>query len=250
MARPASLPAGLLAGTTPISSSASQLLPVIEALAPLFPGKALQRGTVLLVDTGSGYGGATTLSMALVAAATSAGSWCVAIGFGDPGVLAIGELGVDLDHLAIVPRPGHRWASIAATALDGTDLVLLRLPFPARPSMAHNLVARARERRAVLIVLAAEKAWPEGPDLLIRVEKWAWSGVGVGHGYLSTRRATLTAFGRRAATRPERLQVWLPGPTGAVVSEMAHHPASASLLCGAGSLGPTPGGFGPSSSGR
>src|SRR5580698_5290151 len=162
MAPVASLPAGLLAETTPTSSSDSQLLPVAEALAPLFPGRGLQRGTVLLVDTGPGHAGATTLAIALVAAATCAGSWCVAIGFRDPGVLAIGELGLDLDHLAIVPRPGHKWAEIAATALDGVDLVLLRLPFPARASMARNLVARARERRAVLVVLADQKSWPEG----------------------------------------------------------------------------------------
>ena len=63
------------------------------------------------------------MSMALVAAASVAGSWCVAIGFGDPGVVAMGELGVDLDHLAIVPRPGHSWAGITATALDGVDVV-------------------------------------------------------------------------------------------------------------------------------
>jgi hypothetical protein len=228
-----SLPAGLAARAVPISASRSQLLPVTDALTPLLPGRGLQRGTVLVVDTGavrsglpssdgdSGHGGATTLSMALVAAASVAGSWCVAIGFGDPGVVAMAELGVNLDRLAIVPRPGHSWADVTAIALDGVDIVVLRLPFPARPAMARNLAARARERRAVLIVLAGEKAWPEGPDLLMRVEDGQWAGMGEGHGHLRTRRATVMAVGRRAAARPVRCRLWLPGPEGTVVPELA-----------------------------
>jgi hypothetical protein len=232
MVRSASLPAGLVAGTTPVSASASQLLPVIDALAPMLPGRGLQRGTVITVDAGSGFGGATTLSFALIAAATSAGSWCTAVGLEHPGVLAISELGVDLEHLAIVPRPGHRWAGVVASALDGVDLVLLRLPFPARPAMARKLAARARERRAVLVVLAKEKSWPEGSDLSMRLDGGTWVGVGDGHGHLSTRQVTVTVVGRRAAARPVRRRLWLPGPTGAVVPDMAHHPASTSVLCG------------------
>jgi hypothetical protein len=187
----------------------------------------------LLVDTGTTRGnrlsdvpegpapkpaprGATTLSMALAAAATSSGSWCLAVGFDNPGLAAMAELGIDLDHLAIVPRPGPRWAGVVSTALDGVDLVLLRLPFPARPQMARRLAARARERRAVLIVLAGEKAWPEGPDLLLRVEDGAWNGLGEGHGHLSSRLATVVASGRRGASRPVRRRLWLPGGSGAV----------------------------------
>lgn len=228
------LPERLVARALPTSASATQILPVIDALAPLLPGRGLQRGTVLVVDTGaarrgptpsgeggSGHGGATTLSMALIAAASAAGSWCAAIGFGDPGVVAMDELGVDLDHLAIVPRPGHNWAGVTATALDGMDIVVLRLPFPARPAMARNLAARARERRGVLIVLAGEKAWPEGPDLLMRVEDGQWAGLGEGHGHLRTRRATVMAVGRRAAARPVRCRLWLPGPQGKVIPELA-----------------------------
>ncbi len=233
------LPTRLVTSALPTSASRTQLLPVSDALAPLLPGRGLQRGTVLLVDTGaaravrplsgpgssggSGPGGATTLSMALVAAATTAGSWCVAVGLEDAGVVAMSELGVDLEHVAIVPRPGHNWAGVVSTALDGVDVVLLRLPFPARPAMARNLAARARERRAVLVVLAGERAW-EGPDLLLRVEDAAWTGLGDGHGNLRTRRATVMAVGRRAAARPVRCRLWLPGPTGAVVPEMTLDP--------------------------
>jgi hypothetical protein len=231
-ARPA-LPAVLAASATPTSTSATQLLPVTDALAPLLSGGGLQRGTTILVDTGAarsdpgrgdpgalGPGGATTLSMALVAAASAAGAWCLAAGFEDPGVVAMAELGVDLDHLVLVPRPGHSWAEVVAIALSGFEVVLLRLPFPARPAMARNLAARARERRAVLIVQAGCKAWPEGPDLRMHVEEACWAGMGEGHGNLRRRRATVTAVGRRAAARPVRRRLWLPGPGGAVVPDV------------------------------
>jgi hypothetical protein len=238
--RPA-LPANLAAGVAPTSASGTQLLPVIDALTPLLPRRGLQRGTVLRVDpvathgydTGSGTSagmgsGATTLSTALIAAATTSGSWCVTVGFADTGIAAMAEIGVDLEHMAMIPSPGHNWAGVVATALDGVDLVLLRLPFPARPSMARNLTARARERRAVLIVLATERSWPEGPDLTFRIEEGAWSGVGEGHGYLSARRATVVGVGRRAAARPVSRRLWLPGPKGTVVPETfsERHPAA------------------------
>src|ERR1700722_14147593 len=99
--RPA-LPEELVTRALPTSTSASQLLPVIDALAPLLPGRGLQRGTVLVVDTGAvrsglttrgewggpGCGGATTMAMALVAAASMAGSWCVADGVDDSELAA------------------------------------------------------------------------------------------------------------------------------------------------------------------
>jgi len=159
------------------------------------------------------------LSMALAVAASAAGAWCLAVGFEDPGVVAMAELGMDLDHVVLVPRPGHRWAEVTATALSGLDVVLLRPGFPARAAMARNLAARARERRSVLIVLAGQKAWPEGPDLRMRVEEACWAGMGEGHGNLRRRRATVTAVGRRAAARPVRSRLWLPGPAGAVVAD-------------------------------
>jgi hypothetical protein len=228
----ASIPVELRAEVAPVSSSASQLLPVTEALAPLLGGRGLERGSVLLVDTGTartnrlsrgwegpGAGGATTLSMALGVAASAAGSWCLAVGFNNAGLVAMAELGMDLDHLAIVHRPGHNWAEVVSAALDGMDLVILRLPFPARLTMARRLTALARRRRAVLIVLAGEKAWPEAPDLVFRVHDAGWGGVGEGHGHLKSRVATVVAVGRRGASRPVRRRLWLPGESGAVTAE-------------------------------
>jgi len=213
----------------PTSSSRDQLLPLLPALAPLFPRGGLQRGGVVAVGTGDGTpgaggggggsaapptGGGTTLGFALLAAA-SAASWCAAVGTADPGLVAFAELGVDLGHLVLVPRPGPRWAQVAATLLDGMDVVLVRPPGPVRPGVARQLAARARERRGVLVVLGS-RGWPEGADVQLTVEAGAWQGVEAGHGHLQGRHLEVLSSGRRAAARPVRVGLWLPAPSGRV----------------------------------
>jgi len=210
--------AALVARARPTSSSRDQLLPVLRALAPLLPGGGLQRGGVVAVDAGGpGAGGGTSLAFALLAAASTA-SWCAAVGTADPGIVALTEIGVDLEHLVLVPRPGPLWARAAATLLDGVDAVLVRPPGPVRPGMARRLAARARERRAVLVVLARPGGWPEGADVRLAVQEGAWEGVGTGHGHLRGRRVEVVATGRRAAARPVRVGLWLPTPAGPVTA--------------------------------
>ncbi len=219
------LEADLLARARPTSRSQDQLLPVLPVLAPLLPGGGLQRGTVVsvgaVVGTGAGISptadGTTTLAFALLAAATDTGSWCAAVGTADPGVVAIAELGVDLERLALVPHPGPRWAEVAAALLDGMDVVVVQPPGPVRPGVARRLAARARERRSVLITLVKGLGrWPEGPDVGLVVESGSWWGVDEGHGYLQGRRVELCGTGRRAAVRPVRVAMWLPSSTGAL----------------------------------
>jgi hypothetical protein len=222
----------LAALTRPTSSSRDQLLPVLPALAPLFPRRGLQRGGVVTVGIGDGSagaggggrgpaagaaGGGTTLGFALLAAASVA-SWCAAVGTADPGIVAWAELGVDLGHLVLVPCPGPRWAEAAAILFDGMDVVLVRPPGPVRPGVARRLAARARERRGVLVVLGA-RGWPEGADVQLTVEAGAWLGVEAGHGHLQGRRVEVVASGRRAAARPVRIDLWLPAPSGLVAAD-------------------------------
>jgi hypothetical protein len=222
----------LAARARPTSSSRDQLLPVVGALAPLFPRGGLQRGGVVTVGTGDGTpgaeggglsdarggaGGGTTLGFALLAAASTA-SWCAAVGMADPGMVACAELGVDLGHLVLVPRPGPLWAQVAATLFDGMDVVLVRPPGAVRPGVARRLAARARERRGVLVVLGA-RAWPEGADVQLTMEAGAWQGVEAGHGHLQGRHLEVLACGRRAAGRPVRVGLWLPAPSGQVVAD-------------------------------
>ena len=230
---------GVLTGTLaptatrvrPISARRDRLLPLLDPLACLFPDGGLQRGTVVAVDiangthtgpgarfTGTGAGGSTTLAFALLAAASATGSWCAAVGTADPGMLSVAELGVDLSHLALVPRPGPAWAEVTSTLLEGMDVVMTMPPWPTRLQVAHRLVARARERQAVLIVLGCRSWWPEGPETCLLVGEGVWHGVGRGHGHLLGRRVEVAAVGRRAATRPVGTALWLPASSGAVTT--------------------------------
>lgn len=212
----------------PASSSQTRLLPVVEPLVDLFPDRSLRRGSTIVVAGGGASGridgtstrgtagGETTLAMALLVRASQAGSWCAVIGLPDVGAVATHDLGVDLARFALVPRPGHAWAEAAAAMIDGTDLVVLCPPFPPRPAMARRLIARAKERRAVLVIVAGATEWPECPDIRLHIDAIRWDGVGRGEGYLRRRRMTVTATGRRSAARPTQRHLWLPSPTGSI----------------------------------
>ncbi len=208
--------------TRPIASSQTRLLPVTPPLAGLFPDGGLRRGSTLVVTglaagTSDGNaGGGISLAMALLAAASGAGSWCAFVGLPGLGAVAAHDLGIDLARLTVVPRPGAAWAEVTAALIDGVDVVALCPPSPPRPAVVRRLVARARERRAVLVVMPGRAGWPEHPDVHLRVNDMHWDGGGVGEGYLHRRRMTVTATGRRAAVRPRRQCLWLPSATGTV----------------------------------
>ncbi|HEV3266419.1 MAG TPA: hypothetical protein VG014_12910 [Acidimicrobiales bacterium] len=211
--------------TRPTSSSQTRLLPVAAPLDGLFPDRSLRRGSTIVVTGGGAVGGGVTLALALVARASQAGSWCAAVGIPGMGAVAARDLGIDLVRFALVPRPGPAWAEATAAMIDGADLVVLRPPFPPRPAMARRLIARAKERRAILIVLPGRAGWPECPDLRLTIDAIHWDGIGTGEGYLRRRRMTVTATGRRSATRPVVQQLWLPSPTGSIESLEASAPA-------------------------
>ncbi len=209
--------AALAERTRPVAASRTRLLPVLPALAGLLPDGALRRGSTLTVGR-PGDDGALSVALSLVAAASTSGSWCALVGHPGLGAVAAADLGVDLGRLALLPRPGAAWAEATATVLEGVDLVVLCPPFAPRPAMARRLVARARERHAVLIVVPDRAGWPEPPDLHLRVDEATWEGVDAGRGHLRRRRMTVTATGRRSAARPTHQRLWLPAPDGAVAA--------------------------------
>lgn len=216
-------PLGLLAERSrPVSSSQTRLLPVVPPLAGLLPDGALRRGSTIVVTglAGGGpngsAGGDIALALALAAAASGTGSWCAFVGMAGLGAVAAHDLGIDLARSAVIPRPGAAWAEVTAALIDGVDLVMLCPPFPPRPAMARRLVTRVRQHRSVLVVVGGRAGWPEPPDMHLGVSEMRWDGVGTGEGYLHRRRMTVTATGRRAATRPRHHHLWLPSTTGSV----------------------------------
>jgi hypothetical protein len=224
---PRELPAGLADRVRPTTPVAGRTLPVPAPLAPLFPGGSLRRGTTTVVSGQPGHG-ATTLALALLGAASAAGSWCAAVGLPDPGVVAAAGLGLDLRRVVFVPHPGTGWAEAAGDLLSGVDAVLVRPPGRARLIAARHLTARARDRQAALVVLLeGAGSWPEGGDISLVVGAVEWEGVGRGHGYLRGRRAEVRVSGRRAAGRTTECSLWLPADSGAVATAESRSDGSA-----------------------
>jgi hypothetical protein len=179
----------------PVDLARTRRLPVLPALAPLLPGGGLQRGTTVAVGTQDGLPGATSLALALAAGASQAGSWVAAVGLGALGLVAATELGVALDRLVLVADPGRQrdgWASVVG-----------------------RLVARARERGAVLMAVGGDLPGERSPVRLTVVTA-AWTGLGEGWGHLAGRRMTVETGGRGEAARPRRAELWLPDADGAV----------------------------------
>lgn len=206
----------------PVALAGEQLLPVLAPLQPLFPHGGLRRGSTVTLGAAPG---ATSLALALGAAASVAGSWVAGIGLPSLGLLAAAELGVDLEHLVVVARPPpEAWATVVAAMLDAVDLVWTGLPRRVTPNDARRLAARARERGSVLVPLAhggqgpggpGGGGWPHGGDVGLRMASSAWAGAaGDGAGRLAARRVEVVAEGRGAAARERRVSLWLPGPCG------------------------------------
>ena len=204
---------GLADKVRPLALARDRSLPLPATLAHLLPAGAIQRGSTVLVTAGPDQPqGATTLAFALVAAASASGSWCAAVGFPDLGTVAVAELGVDLDRLALVPNPDPtHWVSVMGALLDAVDVVLVRPPVHLRAGDGRRVTARARERGTVLIPVGS---WVEGADLHMTVTESHWEGLGAGDGSLRSRRLEVTASGRGAATRPRQVTLWIPPNDG------------------------------------
>jgi hypothetical protein len=198
----------------PTTLARERTLPVLDALAPVVPGGALRRGSTVAV--GASPGGATSLALALAAGPSAAGSWTGAVGVPTLGLAAAAELGVALSRLVMVAGPGPaEAATVVATLVDAVDVVLVGDGCRIRPADERRLIARVRERGAVLLWVG-RRAPGQGADLRLDVVAGRWEGVGDGHGHLRRRRVTVEAGGRREAARPRRVDLWLPAAAGGV----------------------------------
>ena len=209
----------------PLSAAAERTLPVPVPLADLLPQRGLVRGTTVATSGAA----ASSLAYALVGPATRAGSWCATVGVTDLGLVAAAELGVDLSRTLVVADGGpQRWASSVAALLDAVEVVLVRPSHDVTPTTRRRLIARARDRGAVLVQVGGRASvWSEGPDLTLATRTVRWEGIEVGHGRLRARLVEVEVSGRRGADRPRRASIWLPGPDGAMAAAPAS-PASSS----------------------
>ena len=184
------------------------MLPVLPALGPLFPAGGLVKGAVTAVG---GYG---LLCGALMAGASGAGAWCAVAGIPEFGVAAAAAAGVEPDRLLLVPDPGESWPQVAASLLEGCEVVVVR-PLEQPPGrVRQRLEAVLRRSAGVLLVIGA---W-DGAPLRLQVTRQHWTGLGCGHGQLRACRAEVVADGRSAAARPRRQWLWLPAPDGTIAA--------------------------------
>jgi hypothetical protein len=183
------------------------VLPVLPALAGLLPSGGLARGSV--VTTGD-WG---LLSLALAAGASAAGAWCAIAGVPSAGVRAAAEAGLDPGRLVLVAEPGPGWPQVAASLLDGFDIVLLQPPEPPGAQLRRKLEAAARRYGSVLLVAGDD--W-QGAHSHLQIAEEEWTGIGAGHGRLRARKAQVVASGRGAGELPRSCWLWLPGPDGSV----------------------------------
>lgn len=202
-----------------------ELLPVAPVFTELLGTPGLRRGSTVAISA-TGRAGATALACSLLAAASAEGAWCAAVALVDLGVVAAAELGVALDRLALVPRPGSKLAPVIAALLDGCDVVLA--PSDVSAPEFRRLAARARERRSVLVVLSGSQAVasfarpvPEGVDVRIEVTGNAFGGLGFGTGRLVHRRIDVVATRRSATPRTVRASIGLMAGNTPVIEGVA-----------------------------
>ncbi|TIC79614.1 hypothetical protein E8D34_20145 [Nocardioides sp. GY 10113] len=168
-------------------------VPVLPALDGLV---RLRTGGAYAVDTAS-------LAMALAAGASAAGDWVGFVGWGDFGVEAAHQLGIDLTRTVLVPSPGEHWLEVAAALADVLKVVVLRPAARVDAKSASVLEARLRARSAVLVV---HGEWPRS-DATISAAETRWEGLGEGRGRLHRHRALVEVHG---TGRPLSDEVALP----------------------------------------
>ena len=151
-----------------------EVLAVPAPLAELLPRRGLARGSVSMVS------GASSVLLGILAAVTQAGLFAAVVGLPKLGLLAAIEMGARLDRLALIPEPGPDPAGVAGVLLDGIDLVVLGLGGATlSPSRARAVMARARSKRAVLLVTEGQIP---GAEVVIDARVDGYSGMGHGEG--------------------------------------------------------------------
>ncbi len=174
-----------------------------------------------MMQAGSSYSvlGSLSLTMSMLAAPTSAGSWCAVVGVPEFGAAAAAAHGVDLSRLVVVPDAGSQWLAVTAALVDVLAVVVVRPSRRVSDSDAARLSARMRKRDAVLISLGD---WP-GSDARLTLQGGSWQGIGDGHGMITSRRAQIVVESRGRPPRRTNITLPPPAPITADEHEIARH---------------------------
>lgn len=187
--------------------------PVHQALADLLPDGGLKPGSAYSLS------GAGALLLALLAEPSREGHWCAVVGMPDFGAEAAAHAGVALDRLALVPDPAEQWLATTAALVEALPIVAVRPAGRVSEGDAAKLMARLRDREAVLLV---DGPWPRA-EAQLSVSGLRWSGLGSGFGYLTSREVTVTVTSRRSPLR-RSVRLVLPTPDGRLVPVSAAVP--------------------------
>jgi hypothetical protein len=196
-APPAAVPTVMTAG----------VVPVLSPLDELLQQGGLPRGSVVSLQPDDHSAGVTSLLFTLLAGPSR--PWSALVGFGDLGLAAAAELGVDLSRVVLVPQPGVDVLQILSVLIDGVDLIAVSAPKGpiGSPARQRVLSGRLRQRGAVLLAVGP---WP-GADLSLTVSTVSWSGLGAGHGRLRDRELLVRLGGRRLGGAVPEVRMLLSG---------------------------------------
>jgi hypothetical protein len=201
---------------TPVVAG-DDLVPLLSPLQQALGVDGLRRGSTVLLGGEEGSG-ATSLALALLAKATTAGMWCSIVGPPDLGLVGAVELGVDLERLVVVAAPRLRAATAIGALVEGCDVVLLRLPLAMTRTEMLRLSARARQRRVLVVLLSDPRsravAWPEAPDITVQIRSSVFYGIESGSGRIAGRRVEIETMHRRSGGLQAPVALWLPAVTG------------------------------------
>ena len=194
------------------------VFPVAPGVESLFPHGGLRRGVVYDIDSSS------SLLWALIAEATSSGTWCALVGMPDVGLAAAEGMGVNLDRVVLVPHPGEQWLSVLSALIDVVGIVALGPSKAPSDRVLSTVLGRLREREATIL---SRSGWPR-TEASISVSAHHWQGLGEGRGVLHEHHISVVARSRQSSTvRSCEMVIDAWGarynPTLASVTDIARH---------------------------